>query len=213
MASKARQLRREQVAHLVRAAAGITNEGTLVLLGTGAVIAQLKAPPPELTATRKVDLYAPGVSDPAAMSRLVNAAIGEGTPFDDLFGYFAHGAGQDAAILPHDWRLRARPVKLPGAPGITCICPDADDVALGKLCAWQENDRRWLEAAWRVRLLGADALRERAKAISDPRAPGLAEIGQRIGALEAGLSPSGNRPEGAPSDGQAARDAAGGRQG
>ena len=113
MASKARQLRHEQVAHLVRAAAGITNESTLVLLGTGAVIAQLKAPPPELTATRKVDLYTPGVPDPAAMSRLIDATIGEGTRFDGLFGYFAHGAEQDAAILPHDWRLHARPVSLP----------------------------------------------------------------------------------------------------
>lgn len=195
MTRRATHLRREQVAHLVRAAAAISNESTLVLLGTGAVIAQLKAAPSELTATRNVELYAPGASDPAETSRLIDGTIGEGTRFDDAFGYFAHGAAQDAAILPHDWRLRARPITLPEAPGVTCICPDADDVAVGKLCAWQENDRRWLEAAWRTGLVGAGALRERAKAISDTRAPSLAEIGQRIGALEAGLPQSGSPPE------------------
>lgn len=208
-----RHLRRDQVAHLVRAAAAITTENTFVLIGTGAVIAQLKTVPPGLAATRRVDLYAPGTADPVVASRLIDGTIGEGTAFDRFFGYHARVVEQDAAILPYDWRLRARPVSLRAAPGTTCVCPDLGDVALDKLCAWTENDRRWLEAAWRAGLLGADALRERAKAISDPRAPGATDIEWRIGALEAGLPPSGAQPGKPPTDESASSDVAGDGQG
>lgn len=185
-------LRREQVAHLVRAAAGITNESTLALVGTGAVIAQLKAAPPELM-TRRVALYAPGAPDIAAMSDLIERTIGEGTAFEGMFGYYARGVGQDTAILPYDWRLRARTVSLPRAPGITCICPDVVDVALAKLSAWREKDLGWLAAALRARLVTGAALRERARAINDPRAPAVAELDQRVASVETGVA-SGSRP-------------------
>ncbi len=29
--------------------------------------------------------------------------IGEGTPFDREFGYFAHGIGPETAVLPEGW--------------------------------------------------------------------------------------------------------------
>lgn len=194
MTPKVSHLRREQVAHLVRAAAGITNETTFVLIGTGAAIAQLKATPFDLMATREIDIYAPDAADPAAVSDLIDGSIGEGSPFDETFGYYAHGIGQDTAVLPDDWRLRARPVTLPMAPGVTCICPDVSDIALSKLCAWREKDRMWLDAAWRSGLLDAGALRSQSRSIGDPRAPSIGEIDRRIDAIEAGLLASERRP-------------------
>lgn len=192
-AKRTTHLRREQVAHLVRAAAAITNEDTFVLVGTGAVIAQLKSTPFDLMATREVDLYAPGAADPAAVSDLIDGSIGEGSPFDETFGYHAHGVGEDTAILPHDWRLRARAVALPTAPGTTCICPALEDVALAKLCAWREKDRLWLTAARKAGLVTGAALKGRARAIIDTRAPQPEEIERRIDALATEPSSGGSR--------------------
>ena len=37
---------------------------------------------------------------------LIDGSIGEGSPFDRQFGYYAHGVDDSTAILPAGWRNR-----------------------------------------------------------------------------------------------------------
>lgn len=161
MTPRATFLKKADIAHMLRAAAAITGRTRFVLVGTGAVIAQLAAVPLTLMRTREIDLHADGDADAAMVADLIDGTIGEGSQFDETFGYYAHGIEEGTAILPRDWRSRAVLIPLPDQPDVACICPDVNDIALSKLCAWRDKDRTWLRDAYASGLLDAGEMRSR----------------------------------------------------
>jgi hypothetical protein len=180
---RARYLRKADIAHIVRAATGVTGRDTFVIVGTGAVIAQLRTVPLDLMETREIDIYVPDTPDGDSFSDLIDGSIGEGSPFDEAFGYYAHGVGPLTACLPDDWGARAVRYELPNLPGVVCLCPEANDIALSKLCAWRDKDRAWISAGLGAGVLRLDAMRARSGLISNPNAPDGAEIERRLATL------------------------------
>jgi hypothetical protein len=71
---------------------------------------------------------------------LIDGSIGEGSPFHQTFGYYAHGVGQETAVLPAGWRERLVPVHNSNAGGGTGLCLEINDLALSKLVAGREKD-------------------------------------------------------------------------
>ncbi len=180
MRAKVTFLTKDHIGHLIRAAAGVTRHDRFVLVGTGAVIAREKHVALDLMHTREIDVYVDG--DDAA-SDLIDGSIGEGSPFDVAFGYYAHGVGPRTACLPNGWDRRAKAVEFPHAPGVTCLCPDATDIAVSKLCAWRDKDRAWLAAGIASGLLDPAVLRVRAHDIADESAPPVEELRRRLETL------------------------------
>ena len=182
-------LRRAQIEHIIRAVHGITGHATFVLIGTGAVIAQSRTLPLPLMVTRELDLYAQDAKETDQISTLIDATVGEGSMFDETFGYHAHGIGPTTATLPQGWRNRAKELTWPTMPGVVCICPDVDDIALSKICAWREKDIDWLRKAHQARLLNLAAIKNRVADLNplDARMP--AELERRIDTLTAGPVP------------------------
>ena len=176
-------LTKEKMAHLLRAAAAISAHRAFVIIGTGAVVAQLRIVPFALLQTRAIDIYADGAADVDAVSDLIDGSIGEGSSFDSTFGYYAHGVGETTACLPDDWRSRARSINLPGLQDVTLVCPDPTDIALSKLCAWREKDVEWLNPAVRLGVVSVQAMRELAPRVGHAAAPPLTEIMRRLAAL------------------------------
>ena len=81
---------REEVEHVIRAAAAITNERSFVVIGSQAVLLPYPDAHPGLLVSRELDLYpamAPDKSD------LIEGAIGALSQFDDTFGHCADGVG------------------------------------------------------------------------------------------------------------------------
>ena len=189
MTKRSRYLRKADIAHLVRAATGVTGRDTFVIVGTGAVIAQLKTVPLDLMETREIDISVPDVPDGDAISDLIDGSIGEGSPFDEAFGYDAHGVGPFTACLPDDWATRAVRYALPNSPGVVCLCPEVNDIALSQLCAWRETDRAWLEAGLSTGVLNLPAMAARATSIGNPNAPAPDEVDRRLAALSDRLRP------------------------
>jgi hypothetical protein len=185
MVEKAKRLRKRDIAHLLRAAAGVTGRRAFVMIGTGAVIARLKTVPLDLMSTREIDIYAEGAEDADAIADLIDGTLGEGSPFDATFGYYVHGIGESTACMPSDWRARAVQVTLPNVAGITCLCPDPDDIALSKICAWRDKDKTWLIAGVRTGVLDLAAMASRAALVSNAQAPAAQEIERRIDAVRA----------------------------
>ena len=185
-ARKASFLRRENVEHIIRAMSGISGETTFVLIGTGAVIAQLRTVPLALMTTRELDVYAPHADDPDRVSDLIDGSIGEGSSFDETFGYYAHGIGPATATLPKGWEARAKEITWASAPGVTCICPAVDDIALSKICAWREKDVTWLRAAFQVGVLDLASIRNRVADLAGSDLPAPNELSRRIDVLAAG---------------------------
>ncbi len=174
-------LKKADIAHILRAAAAVTNCKQFVLVGTGAVIVVQKTPQAFLMHTREIDIYTLDASDPGEMSDLIDGSLGEGSQFNRTFGYFADGVSKLAACLPADWETRATTLPVPGAADVSVVCPSPSDIALSKLCAWREKDIAWLREALLHGIANIEAMRQRHATIDNPHAPPADEILLRIG--------------------------------
>ena len=122
-------MNREQLEHVLRAAAAIAQENSLVVVGSQAVLLPYPNAPEALLGSREVDLY-PALHPERA--DLIDGAIGAMSSFDETFGYYADGVGPETAIMPADWMDRAR---LYYIGDVTAICPDIHDLAVSKCAA------------------------------------------------------------------------------
>jgi hypothetical protein len=101
-------MHRQQLEHIIRAAAGITGASEFVIVGSQAVLGQFPQAPDELLVSIEADVFS--LRDPAD-NDLIDGSIGEGSPFHQTFGYYAHGVSVETAVLPTGWRDRLVPVR------------------------------------------------------------------------------------------------------
>lgn len=94
-------LRKENIDHILRAAAAVTNQSSFVLTGTGAVIATARRVPASMMMTPEIDLYVEG-DDNETFSDLIDATIGRGSMFHRTFRYHGDGVGTRTTIMPRD---------------------------------------------------------------------------------------------------------------
>jgi hypothetical protein len=182
-------LRRPQIDHILRAAAAVTNHTRFVVVGTGAVIMASRRPvPASMMMTEEIDLYPDGVDDPDPVSDLIDGTIGQGSLFHRTFKYYGDGVSPGTAIMPLDWRSRAIEYHGPAAPGVIALCPDPNDVAIAKLCAWRDKDIAWLRDALVAGIVGVAAMRQQLGAGLPAEAPPAVEVERRLSALVAGHS-------------------------
>jgi hypothetical protein len=81
----------------------IADVNDIVVIGSQAVLGEFPDAPAEMLVSNEADVFPrqnPGRSE------LIDATIGEGSPFQRSFGYYAHGVDETTAILPHGWRDR-----------------------------------------------------------------------------------------------------------
>jgi hypothetical protein len=74
-----------------------------VVIGSQAVLGQFPNAPAELLVSIEADVFT--FRDPADAD-LIDGSIGEGSPFHQTFGYYAHGVAEDTATLPAGWKDR-----------------------------------------------------------------------------------------------------------
>jgi hypothetical protein len=86
---------KSQLEHLLRASAAITGADEFVVIGSQALLAQVANPPPPLIESMEADLFTFRSHEDA---NLIDGSIGEGSPFHQTFGYYAHGVGQETAV-------------------------------------------------------------------------------------------------------------------
>jgi len=118
------------------------------MVGTGAVIVTAKHIPVVMMMTEEIDIYVEDAPDPAWISDLIDASIGRDSQFHRTFGYYGDGVSKRTAVMPLDWRGRAKEYTTPDGLA-TALCPSAEDIAIAKLCAWREKDQVWLREAFR----------------------------------------------------------------
>ena len=99
---------RDQLEHVIRAACAITGAPELIVIGSQAILGQFPDAPGELLVSNEADVFS--LRDPAD-NDLIDGSIGELSPFHQTFGYYAHGVGEDTAVLPEGWRDRLVPIR------------------------------------------------------------------------------------------------------
>jgi hypothetical protein len=151
-------MQRHQIEHILRAATGITGATEFIILGSQAILGPYPLAPNELLTSMEADIYA--LRDPS-LTDLIDGSIGEGSPFHQTFGYYAHGVGPETAVLPSGWRERLVPVHNQNTGGGTGLCIEVHDLAISKLVAGREKDLHFMAGLIQHGLAHTDTLAER----------------------------------------------------
>jgi hypothetical protein len=151
-------MQRPQLEHIIRAAAGITGAQEFVIVGSQAVLGQFPDAPAELLVSIEADMFT--LRNPADAD-LIDGSIGEGSPFHQTFGYYAHGVAAETAVLPAGWQERLVPVRNSNTGGGTGLCLEIHDLAVSKLVAGRDKDLDFVGSLFRHRLVRAETVHER----------------------------------------------------
>lgn len=130
-------MQRPQLEHIIRAASGITGATEIVVIGSQAVLGQFPDAPAALLVSIEADVFT--FRDPADAD-LIDGSIGEGSPFHQTFGYYAHGVAEETAILPTGWKERLITLRNSNTGNGCGLCLEANDLAVAKLAAGREKD-------------------------------------------------------------------------
>lgn len=151
-------MRRDQLEHVIRASASIADDDEIMVIGSQALLGSHPDAPAALLRSVEVDVFP---KNEPARAILIEGAIGEGSPFHETFGYYAHGVGPETAVLSPGWEQRLVPVRGPGTREATGWCLEIHDVVVAKLAAAREHDVSYAAEALRAELVSAETLRER----------------------------------------------------
>jgi hypothetical protein len=167
-------VRRVDLEHLICAAATISGDDEIIVVGSQSILGPLPTAPPDLLVSNEADVYPRNHPE---RWELIDGSIGELSPFHETFGYYAQGVEPGTAVLPAGWEDRLVPIRNPNTRGATGLCLDLHDLLIAKYVAGR--DYRFIADAFRHRLVDAATLRERlvATVVSDER---RAQIVERI---------------------------------
>jgi hypothetical protein len=146
---------REQLEHVVRAAAAIAQDREIVVIGSQAILGRFPDAPRELCVSADADVYPRNHPERAD---LIDGSIGELSPFHATFGYYAQGVGERTAVLPEGWESRL--IRVPSTDAIG-LCLEPHDLVLSKYAAGREKDRDYVRAAIHHGLVQREVLLER----------------------------------------------------
>jgi hypothetical protein len=170
-------MNRAALEHILRAAAAVSNERDIVVIGSQAVLGQFPDAPTALLVSIEADVFPRQAPD---KSILIDGAIGELSTFHSTFGYYAHGVDETTATLPAGWAARLVRVQNENTGGAVGWCLEVHDLAVSKLVAGREKDIDFLQVLLRERLAQPAVLRERLASL--PVAP------DRLSMLQARLA-------------------------
>jgi hypothetical protein len=139
-----------QLEHIIRAAAVISDDDELIIIGSQSILGAHPDAPRILLVSAEADIYPKNHPERAD---LIDGSIGELSPFHETFGYYAQGVAPDTATLAEGWESRLVPIKTPGTRGATGWCLHPHDLALAKLAAGREKDLRFVAEMARAHML------------------------------------------------------------
>ncbi len=174
-------MRRDELSHIIRAAARILDDASVVVIGSQSILASYPEVtlPDALTVSIEADLLPLGGDDDADK---IDGAIGEGSHFHETFGVYGQGVGVRTAVLPDGWKDRLVPLVDPST-GAVGWCLDPHDLCASKLIAGREKDLDFVEAAVVHRLIDARLVDERLAGVDDLRTGAARARAQRLESL------------------------------
>lgn len=126
--------------HIIRAASALTNQYEIIVVGSQSILGSVDSPPEECLRSKEADIIIPGNE---LLSDMVDGALGEGSPFEDSFGYYAQGVDSTTCTLPDGWRDRLVRMQSENTDGKAGFCLDVTDLFLAKCAANREKDREF----------------------------------------------------------------------
>lgn len=143
-------MNRQELEHIVRAAAGITGENEFIVIGSQSILGKHPDAPRSLRQSMEADIYPrlrPDLTD------LISGSLGEYSAFHNTFKYYADGVSPDTAILPYGWEDRLVRFSNENTHGAVACCLDPVDLAYAKLAAGRQKDMDFVAELFRLRLV------------------------------------------------------------
>lgn len=134
---------RDELEHLIRASAEITQEYEFVIVGSQSILGAVPNPEAVFTVSTEADIYPMNAPDKAD---LIDGVLGEGSQFHETHGYYAQGVGPETAVLPSGWIDRVHRVQSANTHGRVGYCLDVTDLFLSKAVAGRDKDRKFCMA-------------------------------------------------------------------
>jgi hypothetical protein len=164
---------RSNLEHIIRAAGTIADDSDIVVIGSQAVLGQFPDADAALLVSMEAEVYPRNHPE---RSDLIDGSIGEGSPFQREFGYYAHGVDGATAVLPEGWEQRLVLVSGENTRNVRGWCLDIYDLAVAKLMAGREKDLEYVQFLLAKGYVETAMLRDRASATKmDPAVRRLVE--------------------------------------
>jgi Nucleotidyltransferase of unknown function (DUF6036) len=181
-------VRRPELEHVIRAAATVSGDDELVVVGSQAILGQFPDAPEELLASREADVYPRNRPE---RGDEIDGSLGDGSYFDQTYGYYAHAVGPETATAPAGWEERLVAVRNENTGGATGWCLEINDLLLSKCVAGRERDWEFVEASLRHGLADVAELRGRIDGlpISGPRLEAVRRMVDGVAARAASGEP------------------------
>lgn len=149
---------RSNLEHIIRAAGTIADDADIVVIGSQAVLGQFPNAASELLVSMEADVWPQNRPE---RSDLIDGSIGEGSPFEREFGYFAYGVDTTTAVLPDGWEARLVLVSGDNTRNIRGWCLEVHDLAISKLVAGRPKDLDFLRVLIERNYVNSETLRPR----------------------------------------------------
>lgn len=151
-------MNRKELEHLIRASSAITNEYEIMVVGSQSILGAVPDAPEFLLETMEADVFPLRRPD---LAHLIDGSIGELSPFEETFGYYAHGVGPETVVLPSGWETRIIKIQNEQTDLRIGYCLEPHDLAASKLAAGREKDKQFVEAMIQHKIVDAAIVKER----------------------------------------------------
>jgi hypothetical protein len=187
-------MRRDQLAHILRAAAAIVEDGDILVIGSQSILGSYDEDDLPDRAVASVEADVAFFDDPdASKADLVDGVIGEMSPFYELHGVYGQGVEVKTATLPPGWRARVIRFERDDTGDAHAFCLDPHDLVISKLIAGREKDLEFTQALLDAGLVEQQILDQRVSEMRVQRAlDALAQ--QRLETTVEGFSRPSTRP-------------------
>ena len=164
-------MRREEFEHVISAAAMVSGEREIVVIGSQAILGSVADPPESMLFSMEADLY-PLANPGKALD--IDGSLGDGSHFHATFGYYAHGVGPETAVAPGGWEARLVRLEIPPRVGQkeggVALCLEVHDLVLAKCVAGRERDWEFARDAIAAGLVQVEELLRRIQKVPEPPA-------------------------------------------
>ncbi len=154
---------RDELEHAIRAACAVAQDNEVYVIGSQAILGQHRTAHPELCESAEADIVPKNHPE---RSDAIDGALGELSAFHETHGFYVHSVGHETATLPKGWQKRCILVCNPNTRGYKGWCLESHDLALAKLAAFREKDRRFVRVLLREGLVRDQDLLRRSRTLA-----------------------------------------------
>lgn len=148
-------MNRPQLHALLRRAKELSGHREFVIVGSLAILGAVADPPDAMVLSIDVDAYMK--ADPARTGELC-LALGQGSVFEDEYGYYLDPVSPNLPSFPEGWQDR---LILIDFGDVRAFFVHPDDVAVSKYVRGDERDMRWLREGLKSGLLNIETIERR----------------------------------------------------